>query len=95
MTLSPKLNWDSIAPTPLARLRAVREYANRVFDDETRAATWLGLANREVGRGLCAVGAACQEADGFREAIAELARLERIAVEEAAQHMSQRRASTG
>lgn len=83
MTLSTQLNWDSIAPTPLARLRAIRDYANRVFDDEAHAATWLGRANRAVAQGLCAVGAACQDAEGFREAIGELARLERIAADEA------------
>ena len=79
MTQAADMDWASIADEPLPRLRAIREYANRVFDSETRAATWLGRANKSVGGGLCAVGAACQDAQGFREAIAELARLERLA----------------
>lgn len=77
MTQARDMDWSAIAATPLARIRAVRDYAHRVFDDETRAATWLGRANPRVGGGLCAVGAACQEGDGFREAMAELARIER------------------
>ena len=78
MTLAPNTDWSLIAATPLERIRAVRDYAHRVFDDETHTATWLSRANRAVGGGLCAVGAACQEAAGFRDAMAELARLERI-----------------
>lgn len=81
MTSTPNTDWAAVATTPLARIRAVREYANRVFDCETRAATWLSRAQRSVGGGLCAVGAACQDADGFREAMIELARLERVALE--------------
>lgn len=77
MTQVVDTDWASIAATPLARLRAVREYANRVFDDETRAATWLSRAQPSIGRGLAAVGAVCQEPEGFREALAELARIER------------------
>lgn len=82
MTSTPNTDWTTaVAATPLARIRAVREYANRVFDCETRAATWLSRSHRSIGRGLCAVGAACQEPDGFREAMVELARLERVALE--------------
>jgi hypothetical protein len=64
--------------TPLARLRAVAEYARRVFEDESLAATWLSRAHRAVRGGLCAVGAACQTVEGFREAMAELSRIERL-----------------
>lgn len=78
MTHAAETNWSAIAATPLERIRAVRDYAHRVFDDETHTATWMGRANQRVGGGLCAVGAACQEAQGFRDAMAELARLERI-----------------
>jgi hypothetical protein len=79
MTLAPSTDWNAIAATPLERIRAVRDYAHQVFDDETHAATWLGRANRWVGGGLCAVGAACQDPSGFREAMAELRRIERLA----------------
>jgi hypothetical protein len=79
MTSTRQTDWNSIADKPLARLRAIRAYADQVFGNEAHAATWLGRAHRSIAGGLCAVGAACQEAQGFREAIAELARLERLA----------------
>ena len=81
MTQAPDHDWAAIATTPLQRIRAVREYANRVFDSEARTATWLSRANRAIGRGLCAAGAACQDEQGFGDAMAELARLERHARE--------------
>jgi hypothetical protein len=81
MTTRPHTDWALIATTPLARIRAVRDYANRVFDNEAHAATWLSRANRQVGGGLCAVGAACQDPEGFRDALLELGRLERIVLE--------------
>jgi hypothetical protein len=64
--------------SPLARVRAIHAYAKRVFDDESRAATWMSRAHESIANGLCAVGAACQEAEGYRQAIAELGRLERL-----------------
>jgi hypothetical protein len=79
MTSARDTNWNALADKPLARLRAVRDYADQVFGNEAHAATWLGRAHRSIAGGLCAVGAACQEPEGFREAIAELARLERLA----------------
>jgi hypothetical protein len=49
------------------------------------AATWLSRAHRAVRGGLCAVGAACQTMEGFREAMAELSRIERLGRDEALQ----------
>ena len=72
------IDWNTVVDTPLSRLRAVADYAKLVFGDETLAATWLSRAHREVRGGLCAVGAACQSAEGFRESVSELARLERL-----------------
>jgi hypothetical protein len=70
--------WKSLASDPMLRLRAVREYAQCVFGDETLAATWLSRAHRPICGGLIAVGAACQTAQGFFEAMAELARVEQF-----------------
>src|SRR5687767_14674618 len=72
------VDWNSMAANPLERLRAVRDYANQVFGDESIAATWLGRAHRGVRSGLCAVGAACQTPEGFRETLDELSRIQRL-----------------
>ena len=73
-------NLETSTASPLARLRAVHQYAVRVFEDESVAATWLSRAHVAINRGLCAVGAACQDVEGYREAIAELGRIERQGV---------------
>jgi hypothetical protein len=69
---------SAYAASPLGRLRAIRDYANGIFGDESIAATWLSRAHQRVRNGLCAVGAACQTSEGFREAMAELSRIERL-----------------
>ena len=79
------------ASTPIERLRAVRDYANTVFDDENLAATWLSRAHRAVRGGLSAAGAACQEPEGFSEALAELARMEQLSRAEALSEVTGRR----
>jgi hypothetical protein len=84
MTTSTQASeWKSLATDPMLRLRAVREYADSVFGDETIAATWLSRAHRPICSGLIAVGAACQTAQGFFEAMAELARIDQFERREA------------
>jgi hypothetical protein len=82
--MNPKVSeWKSLATDPMLRLRAVREYAESVFGDESISATWLSRAHRPICGGLIAVGAACQTPQGFFEAMAELARIDQFERREA------------
>lgn len=90
---APQHALNFVATTPLARLQAIRDYANVVFDDETMAATWLSRAHRAIRNGLSSAGAACQGEEGFREAVAELSRLERLSHEEVQNEVRGRRHS--
>lgn len=67
-----------IPSTPAARLHLVRDFAVQVFGKELTAAAWLGQLCPAVLDGACIVATACQTATGFREAMQELARLQRL-----------------
>lgn len=67
--------WLHLASNPALRRRAIREYAGIVLGDDYTASRWLGRSHVAVRRGTCSIAAACETADGFFEAMAELARI--------------------
>ena len=67
-----------VPSTPDLRLRIVRDYATQVYGKELAAAAWLGQPNEAVLGGVCIVSSACQTEEGFRQAMDELKRIERL-----------------
>lgn len=65
--------WNHLASDPMLRRRAIREYSEYVLGDH--ASRWLGRSSFAVRRGTCSIASACESADGFFEAMAELARI--------------------
>lgn len=70
--------WKDIVADDTLRLRVVREYAETVFGGEAYATKWLDRTNLRIRGGTCSVNEACDTPDGFYEAMAELARIERF-----------------
>lgn len=67
--------WTHLATDPSLRRRAIREYAGHVLGDDYTASRWLGRNHLSVRRGACTIASACETAEGFFEAMAELARI--------------------
>lgn len=57
------------------RLLIVRDFATAVFGDEQVADHWLDRSDAAVLEGQCMVATACQTAEGFEQAMQELARI--------------------
>jgi hypothetical protein len=74
--------WRQLTDRPEGRLDTLRNYAQEVFSDPDAARRWLGSINLSIRRGE-APALACATTDGFFEAMAELARLERFRQREA------------
>jgi hypothetical protein len=69
--------WEDLPPNPEGQLKAVREYAARVFGSDLYAASWLGRTHPEILAGSCVISEACRTREGFRAAVRELMRLDR------------------
>ncbi|HUR39592.1 MAG TPA: hypothetical protein VM240_00320, partial [Verrucomicrobiae bacterium] len=66
-------DWRRVAVNPQMRQQAVRDFAVEVMGDEAEATRWLGKVCYRIRGGRCSVAAACESAEGFFEAMAELA----------------------
>lgn len=58
------------------RVKALREYAARVFGKDITASAWLGRPHRAVLDGTCSVLEAALSPQGFVDAMLELGRIE-------------------
>lgn len=67
-----------IPSSPALRLQIVRDYATRVYGKELTAAAWLGQPHPSVLDGECIVATACQTADGYRQTMKELSRIDKL-----------------
>jgi acyl-CoA reductase-like NAD-dependent aldehyde dehydrogenase len=68
------LDWQRMSEDADQRAKALRDYANYVFKDEEASIRWLMSRNTSITTNETPV-AACRTAQGFFEAMADLARI--------------------
>jgi hypothetical protein len=71
------VDWQSISEDSPQRMHALRQYADFVFQSPEAAIRWLTTTNVAIGTGQTPA-AACRTAQGFFEAMADLARIQAI-----------------
>lgn len=63
------------ASTVAGRLSIVQDHAERVFGRPDEVAAWMSCYHPSILNGLCPVSLACQNPEGFLQAMAELGRI--------------------
>jgi hypothetical protein len=71
------VDWHAISEDSPQRMHALRQYADFVFQSPEAAIRWLTTTNVAIGTGQTPA-AACRTAQGFFEAMADLARIQAI-----------------